>query len=80
MPASVDVPPRANYPEIPDGSPARPDACPKCRGRGLSDPFPDFEGDDPATMRVCTMSFCQLCGGTGRDPNWRADDANADGR
>lgn len=50
-----------------------PDACPACRGRGTSDPVADFLGDDPATMRVCTMSFCQLCGGTGRDPNWRAD-------
>jgi len=44
--------------------------CPACRGTGHTDPLPDFEGDDPKTMRVCTMSFCQLCGGSGVDPNY----------
>ena len=42
-----------------------PDACPACRGTGRSEPLPDFEGDDPKTMTVCTVSLCQLCGGSG---------------
>ena len=42
-----------------------PCACPACRGTGLSEPLPDFEGDDPKTMTVCTVSLCQLCGGSG---------------
>jgi len=48
-----------------------PGACPMCRGRRVSEPSADFLGDDPKTMRVCTVSLCQLCGGSGRDPNWR---------
>ena len=47
-----------------------PDACPACRGTGRSEPLPDFEGDDPKTMTVCTVSLCQLCGGSGVDPNY----------
>lgn len=64
-----DAPPTG--PIFPFESVPGPDACPQCRGRGLSDPLPDFEGDDPKTMRVCTMSYCPLCHGTGRDPNYR---------
>jgi hypothetical protein len=71
MSRSVDVVPHVNSPGLPAPPPplfpiAGPDACPACRGRGTGDPTPDFFGDDPATMRVCTMSFCQLCGGSGR--------------
>ena len=47
-----------------------PDACPACRGTGHTEPLPDFVGDDPKTMTVCTVSLCQLCGGSGRDPNY----------
>jgi hypothetical protein len=53
-----------------------PDVCPVCRGRKLTEPMADFIGDDPRTMKVCTMNFCLLCGGTGRDPNWRRIDTS----
>ena len=48
--------------------------CVVCLGTGITEPAPDFVGDDPKTMRIGTVSCCPLCHGSGVDPNYRADD------
>jgi len=45
--------------------------CPACRGTGLTEMAPDPLGDNQKKMKIGAVSSCQMCGGSGIDPNFR---------
>ena len=39
--------------------------CPDCKGTGYTEMKPDFAGDNPKTMKIGTVSYCEQCKGQG---------------